>query len=233
MGSIAAVIVAGGKGERMQADIRKQYLVLDGISILSRTLLSFAEISAIDAVYLVVPEKDFDFCTHRVLPAVQNKLSVQLVNGGANRQESVFNGLSAITDPDSIVVIHDGVRPFFPASPTEKAIEWAAQEEGCILGIPVVDTLKNVDKNGFVIDTMQRSGVWQAQTPQVFQYQLIKKAHDYALLTGFIGTDDASLVENMGKRVKMIYGSPYNIKITKPEDMVIALGILNHTQIGD
>ncbi len=96
------------------------------------------------------------------------------------------------------------------------------------MGIPVVDTLKKVDNDGDIETTLQRAGIWQAQTPQVFQYRLIKKAHDYALSAGFIGTDDASLVENIGKRVKMIYGSPYNIKITKPEDLIIAQGLLNY-----
>lgn len=229
--SIVAVIVAGGKGERMQADIRKQYLVLDGIAILSRTLLAFTEISAIETVYLVVPENDFDFCTQQILPAVQNKLSIQLVKGGESRQKSVYNGLSAITDPDAIVIIHDGVRPFVPGRPTEEAIVWAEKGGGCVLGIPVVDTLKSVDNNGLILSTMKRADVWQAQTPQVFSYQLIKKAHEYALSTGFSGTDDASIVENFGNRVRMIYGSPYNIKITKPEDLIIALGILNHGQM--
>jgi 2-C-methyl-D-erythritol 4-phosphate cytidylyltransferase len=229
--SIVAVIVAGGKGERMQADIRKQYLVLDGTAILSRTLLAFTEISAVETVYLVVPENDFDYCTRQILPDVQNKLSVHLVKGGENRQKSVGNGLSAITDPDSIVIIHDGVRPFVPCRPTEEAIAWAEKHGGCILGIPVVDTLKNVDNDNCIVDTMPRADVWQAQTPQVFAYPLIKKAHDYALATGYSGTDDASLVEQLGKRVKVIYGSPYNIKITKPEDLIIALGILNHGQI--
>ncbi len=229
MASIFAVIVAGGKGERMQAAIRKQYLVLDGISILSRTLLAFVEMPVIDKIYLAVPENDFDFCTRQILPAVSNKLSVQLVNGGANRQESVYNALSAITDPDSIVVIHDGVRPFISVRQTREAIALAEQEGACILGVPAVDTLKNVDNDGFIAKTVHRVCIWQAQTPQVFQYQLIKRAHDYALSKGFTGTDDASLVENIGKRVKMIYGSPYNIKITTPEDLVIALSILNHS----
>jgi 2-C-methyl-D-erythritol 4-phosphate cytidylyltransferase len=233
MGSIVAVIVAGGKGERMQAEIRKQYLVLDGTAVLSRTLLAFTEIPNIETTYLVIPENDFDYCTRRILPDVQKNLSVQLVKGGESRQESVYNGLSAITDPDSIVIIHDGVRPFVPCRPTQDAIAWAEKEGGCILGIPVVDTLKNVDNNGCIVDTMDRTGVWQAQTPQVFTYQLIREAHDYAFSTGFIGTDDASLIENMGKRVKMIFGSPYNIKITKPEDLIIALGIINHAPMQD
>jgi len=228
MSSIFAVIVAGGKGERMQADIRKQYLMLDGISILARTVLSFAEIPVFDTVYLVIPETDFDFCTRHILTDIHGKIPVQMVKGGSSRQESVYNGLSAITEPDSVVAIHDGVRPFVPVRQTEEAISWAVNDGGCILGIPAVDTLKNVDNNGYIVDTQHRSGVWQAQTPQIFQYPLIKKAHDDALLTGFIGTDDASLVENIGKRVKMLYGSPYNIKITQPEDLIIAQGILNH-----
>jgi 2-C-methyl-D-erythritol 4-phosphate cytidylyltransferase len=231
MASISAVIVAGGKGERMQADIRKQYLMLDGISILARTVRAFAEIHAVDTVYLVIPETDFEFCTRHILQDIHSKLSVQLVKGGLSRQESVYNGLSAITDPDSVVVIHDGVRPFVPAIPTTEAIAWAVKEGGCILGIPAVDTLKRVDNMDCIVNTMERSGVWQAQTPQVFQYQLIKKAHDDALSNGFTGTDDASLVENTGQRVKMIYGSPYNIKITKPEDLVIAMGILKHSHL--
>jgi len=228
MASIFAVIVAGGKGERMQADIRKQYLMLDGVSILSRTLLSFVEMPVIDKIYLAVPESDFDFCTRQILPAVSNKLTVQLVKGGANRQESVYNALLAITDPDSIVVIHDGVRPFVPVRQTKEAIDWTRQEGSCIIGIPAVDTLKNVDNDGFIANTMHRAGVWHAQTPQVFQYQLIKEAHDYAFLVGYTGTDDASLVENIGRRVRMIPGSPYNIKITTPEDLTVARGILNH-----
>jgi len=230
MGSIVAVIVAGGKGLRMQADIRKQYLMLDGVSILSRTLLAFAGIPVIKKIYLAVPEIDFDFCIRQVIPSIDNKIPIQLVGGGENRQESVYKGLTAITDPDSIVIIHDGVRPFVPVPQTQEAIAIAANEGGCILGIPAVDTLKNVNNDGYISNTMHRSGIWQAQTPQVFQYQLIKRAHDNALSTGFIGTDDASLVENIGNRVKMIYGSPYNIKITKPEDLIIALGILNHGQ---
>ncbi|MBC2715692.1 MAG: 2-C-methyl-D-erythritol 4-phosphate cytidylyltransferase [Desulfobacteraceae bacterium] len=231
MASISAVIVAGGKGERMQADIRKQYLVLDGLPILSRTLLAFTKISVIDTIYLVIPEDDFDFCTRQVISPVLNKVRIQLVAGGEHRQASVYNGLSAITEPNGIVAIHDGVRPFVPVRPTEEAIRCAEQEGACILGIPVVDTLKNVDNEGCISNTMQRVGIWQAQTPQVFQYSLIKKAHDHVLDEGYTGTDDASLVEYLGSRVKMIYGSPYNIKITKPEDLIIARGILSHNQV--
>ena len=230
MASISAVIVAGGKGLRMRTDIRKQYLMLDGLPVLTRTLLAFTEISGIDTIYLVVPEDDFDFCAQTIIPPVQNRLLVELVPGGEKRQASVYNGLSAITQTDGIVVIHDGVRPFVPVGRTEEAIRFAEKDGACILGIPAVDTLKHVDPDGYILNTMQRTGVWQAQTPQAFQLRLIKKAHDYALSTGYAGTDEASLVENFGHRVRLVFGSPDNIKITRPEDLVIAAGILSQRQ---
>jgi len=227
MASISAVIVAGGKGERMRTRIRKQYLMLDGLPVLTRTLLAFSEIPLIDTIYLVVPEDDFDFCSQTIISSVQDRLPVELVVGGEKRQASVYHGLSAIPEADGIVVIHDGVRPFVPVARTEAAIRFAEREGACILGIPAVDTLKHVDPDGYITNTMQRTGVWQAQTPQVFQLSLIRKAHDYALSSGYAGTDEASLVENLGHRVRMITGSPDNIKITRPEDLVIAAGILN------
>ncbi len=228
---VSALVVAGGKGERMRADIRKQYLTLDGLAILSRTLLAFAELPVIAKVLLVVPENDFDFCLRLIIPPIENRVPIELIAGGEKRQQSVFNGLTAIHEASGIVVIHDGVRPFLPLRQTEEAIRWAEKEGGCILGIPVVDTIKNIDHDGYISKTMPRNDVWHAQTPQVFQCSLIKKAHDHALLQGFSGTDDASLVENIGGRVKMIYGSPHNIKITTPEDLIIAQGLLRHSPI--
>ncbi len=230
MTSVSAVVVAGGKGERMQSDIRKQYLMLDGLPILSRTLLALSEISIIDKIFLAVPEIDFDFCTRRIIPFVQNRLPVELVPGGKNRQQSVFNALSVIPDPETIVAIHDGVRPFVPVPQTQAAIRWAGQDGACILGLCAVDTLKSVDRDGYITATMPRTGVWQAQTPQVFQLRIIRQAHEYALSTGFSGTDDASLVENAGGRVRIIPGSSSNIKITQPEDLAIAMGILKQRQ---
>lgn len=230
MTSVSGVIVAGGKGERMQSDIRKQYLMLDGQSILSRTLLAFSEISSIDKIYLVVPETDFDFCTRRIIPFVCNRLPVELVAGGKDRQQSVFNALAVIADPETIVVIHDGVRPFVPVTQTQAAIRLAGQDGACILGLCAVDTLKSADRDGYITGTLPRTGVWQAQTPQVFRFRIIRQAHEHALSTGFSGTDDASLVENAGGRVRVIPGSSFNIKITQPEDLVIALGILKQYQ---
>ena len=230
MTPVSAVVVAGGKGERMQSDIRKQYLMLDGLPILGRTLLALSEISIIDKIVLAVPETDFDFCIRQIIPLVQNRLPVELVAGGKNRQQSVFNALSVIPDTETIVAIHDGVRPFVPVPQTKTAIRFADQDGACILGLCAVDTLKSVDRDGYITGTLSRTGVWQAQTPQVFRLRIIRQAHEYARSTGFSGTDDASLVENAGGRVRMIPGSSCNIKITQPEDLVIAMGILKHRQ---
>ncbi|MGB9498289.1 MAG: 2-C-methyl-D-erythritol 4-phosphate cytidylyltransferase [Dissulfuribacterales bacterium] len=228
MTSACAVIVAGGKGERMNSDIRKQYLLLGNLPILSHTLLVFDSCPLVNRIYLVIPEIDFDFCRKYILEPIYLTSEIQLVSGGKERQDSVFNGMSAITDKDDIVVIHDGVRPFVTAKLIEACIYGAEKDGGCMLGVPAVDTLKILDSDGYVLNTMQRSDVWLAQTPQAFDCKLIKKAHDHALAEGFRGTDDASLVEYLGKRVRVISGSPYNIKITNQKDMVIAGAIFQH-----
>lgn len=226
--SVSAVIVAGGKGVRMHSDLRKQYLMLGDLPIISHTLAAFDSCPLINRIYLVIPEIDFDFCNKNILAPICLTSDIQLVSGGKERQESVYNGLSAITHKVDIVVIHDAVRPFVTPKQINACIHGAQEEGGCIVGIPANDTLKKVDTDAYVIDTMQRVNIWQAQTPQAFAYHLIKKAHDVALSEGFTGTDDASLVERLGKRVKIIFGSPYNIKITNPEDLSIAHAILKH-----
>ncbi|MEZ4565477.1 MAG: 2-C-methyl-D-erythritol 4-phosphate cytidylyltransferase [Desulfobacterales bacterium] len=228
MNSVFAVVVAGGKGERMHARIPKQYLMLDDLPILTRTLLAFSDIPAVEKIYLAVPETDFGYCRESILPAVQDIISVTLVPGGVDRQGSVRSGLCAIPSEQGIVAIHDGVRPFVPVRQTEKAIALATTEGACILGIPTKDTLKKVDEQGVISETINRATIWQAQTPQVFGLQLIRQAHEFAVSTGFAGTDDASLVEHFGGRVRMIPGSPFNIKITEPEDLELARGILGY-----
>lgn len=210
----------------MAAHQAKQYLMLEGLPILRRTLTGVVQLGSLARICLVVPEADIDYCRLHILPEVTDGLDIAIVGGGETRQQSVYSGLSSLPESTRIVIIHDGVRPFFPIGPTREAVRLAAVEGACILGIPLTDTLKRMDGEGRVLGTLPRQDLWQAQTPQVFSYDLIKKAHERALSEKFSGTDDASLVENMGEAVLMIYGSPYNIKITTPEDMVIAKGIL-------
>ena len=228
MTSACAVIVAGGKGERMNSDIRKQYLMLANLPILCHTILVFDSCPLVNRIYLVIPEIDFDFCRKHILEPIHLSSKVHLVSGGKERQDSVYNGLTAIADMDDIVIIHDGVRPFVTPKLIEACIHGAEKDGGCMLGVPAVDTLKSVDKDGYISNTIQRRDAWLAQTPQAFQYSLIKEAHDHALAEGFRGTDDASLVEFLGRCVRVIPGTPYNIKITNQEDMVIARAIFQH-----
>lgn len=223
---VAAVIVAAGKGVRMQAPLRKQYLSLAGLPILTRTLIVFDGCDLIDDIYLVIPKADLDFCREKIVGRVTFTRKLHLVFGGARRQDSVYNGLQKI-DPDcSIVVIHDGVRPFVSIEQVVATIKEARAFGACILGVPAHDTLKQVDATENIVHTLQRDNIWLAQTPQTFRCDLIKKAHEKAKADGYLGTDDASLVERLGEPVKIIPGSRGNIKITHKEDLEIAQCLL-------
>jgi 2-C-methyl-D-erythritol 4-phosphate cytidylyltransferase len=223
---VAAIIVAAGKGVRMQDSLRKQYLPLAGLPILAHTLTVFGKCDLVSHIYLVIPRDDFDFCREHILDRIKLVGNVKLVAGGARRQDSVYRGLQQV-DPDcSIVIIHDGVRPFVQHDQIVACINGAGKFGSCILGIPAYDTLKQVDKSGNIVNTTARDAIWLAQTPQVFRHELIKKAHDQARMDGYQGTDDASLVERMGAAVRIIHGSRSNIKITNKEDLKIARALL-------
>ena len=223
---VAAVIVAAGKGIRMQDPLRKQYLPLAGLPILAHTLAVIDDCDLVGHIYLVIPQDDIDFCRENILGRIKPVRKVHLVAGGARRQESVYNGLQQI-DPDCrIVLIHDGVRPFVQHDQLTACINGARKFGACILGVPAYDTLKQINKSGNIVDTIARDAIWLAQTPQAFRYDLIKKAHDQARLDGYQGTDDASLVERLGGAVKIIRGSRRNIKITNQEDLKLARALL-------
>jgi len=156
---------------------------------------------------------------------LKNRLN--LVPGGEQRQNSVYNGLQAIDKKTDTVVIHDGVRPFIQPDELESCILGARKFGACILGIPAGDTIKYVGKSGFIEKTLARDSIWLAQTPQAFKYELITRAHETARRDGYTGSDDASLVERLGVGVKIINGSKNNIKITVREDLVIARAMLD------
>ena len=223
---VYAIIVAAGKGIRMSDTVRKQYIALDGIPMLSRTLGVFNHCDLIDRIILAVPEDDIDFCRNKVMPAVNLTKEVALVIGGARRQDSVYNGLKAIEIDDGIVLIHDGVRPFVNPEDLVVCVNGAREHGACILGIPAFDTVKQVNAKNEIIETQKRETLWLAQTPQAFQLKLIKRAHEMAKQEGFRGTDDASLVERLGEVVKIMPGSRRNIKITNPEDLLISSALL-------
>jgi 2-C-methyl-D-erythritol 4-phosphate cytidylyltransferase len=223
---VYAIIVAAGKGIRLKDAVRKQYVTLDGIPILGRTLNIFDSCQRVNQIIVVVPKEDLDFCRNEILMAAKLQTDVILVAGGAERQDSVFNGLKAIESDDGIVLIHDGVRPFVSPAQLVACITGAAELGACILGIPAFDTVKKVNSKNEITQTLKRETLWLAQTPQAFNVKLIKKAHEAAKQEGFIGTDDAALVERLGKVVKIMPGNRNNIKITNREDLKLARAIL-------
>ncbi|UCF94717.1 MAG: 2-C-methyl-D-erythritol 4-phosphate cytidylyltransferase [Desulfobacterales bacterium] len=220
---VFAIIVAAGNGIRMENKLRKQYLTINGRPILSHTLSAFDTCQPVDKIYLVIPREDFGFCEQNIVGPMRLKKELALVVGGAERQDSVYNGLLAIdAEINSTVVIHDGVRPFIRPELIEQCIRGVEESGACILGVPILETVKNIDSDGYIDKTIARENLWHAQTPQAFHYGLIRQAHEMARRESFGGTDDAVLVERLGTRVKMIDGSVLNVKITTREDLALA-----------
>jgi len=218
---VSAIIVAAGKGIRMKGTTRKQYLDLSGQPVLAHSIMAFDSCGLVEEIFLVVPKEDVEYCQKKILPLLDLKNQINLVHGGAERQNSVYNGLQSITKNTETVVIHDGVRPFIQSEDIKKCILGSIKYGACILGTPASDTLKRVDKTNIVEATLPRENIWLAQTPQAFQYDLILKAHETARRDGYVGTDDASLVERLGEDVKIINGGRFNIKITNKEDFAV------------
>ena len=222
-----AIILAGGAGKRMGTATNKQFLLLDNKPIIVRTLQIFEECRPVDGVYLVVNQRDLPIMQEEILETYKFNKVLKLVIGGRLRQDSVRNGLEAIENPCDIVIIHDGARPFVSPSFIEKGIFLMEMFDAVIPALPVKDTIKTVSKEGFVMKTLERDSLWNVQTPQTFKYDLIVKAYREGMNKKLYGYDDATFLEHMGKKVKVIEGSPYNIKITTPEDLIIAKGMLS------
>jgi len=219
---VSAIIVAAGQGIRMKGTMRKQYLDLSGRPVLAYSIMTFDSCSLVDEIFLVIPKEDVEYCQKKILSLLDLNNQVKLVCGGAKRQDSVYNGLQAINKNTDTVVIHDGVRPFIQLEALKECILSSKKFGACILGTPASDTLKRVDKSDIIETTLSRENIWLAQTPQVFRFDLILKAHETARRDGYVGTDDASLVERLEEDVKIINGGRFNIKITKKEDLAIA-----------
>lgn len=224
---VSAIIVAAGQGIRMKGTMRKQYLDLSGRPVLAHSIMTFDSCSLVDEILLVIPKEDVEYCQNKILSLFDLNNQINLVCGGDKRQDSVYNGLKATTKNTETVVIHDGVRPFIQPEDLKQCILVSKKYGACILGTPASDTLKRADKSNIIETTLSRENIWLAQTPQAFKYDLILKAHETARRDGYVGTDDASLVERMGEDVKIINGGKFNIKITKKEDLDIAKLMLN------
>jgi 2-C-methyl-D-erythritol 4-phosphate cytidylyltransferase len=223
---VFAVIAAGGQGDRMGRSRPKQFLTLAGEPILLRTLRVFERCKAVDRICLVVPSTRLEWCRKRLVDALNGSTPINLITAGPSRQQSVYNGLQSLPAGDHMVLIHDGVRPFVSNEQILILLETARRTGACIPGLPIDDSIKHVDDAGRVVDSPTREALWIAQTPQAFRCDLIRSAHESARRQGYRATDDAALVERSGHPVKVVEGSRFNIKITRPEDMILAAAIL-------
>ena len=221
-----AIVLAGGAGKRMGSSTSKQFLLLDNKPILVHTLQIFQECRPVDGIYLVVNHRDLPLIQEEILETYHFSKIMKLVIGGRLRQDSVRNGLEAIDESCDVVIIHDAARPFVSPAFVEKSIFLMEMFDAVVPAIPARDTIKVISKEGFVLKTLERDALWHIQTPQTFKYDLIAKAYREGMAKKLCAYDDSTFIEHLGKKVKVVEGSPYNIKITTPEDLLIARGIL-------
>ncbi|MBI1820490.1 MAG: 2-C-methyl-D-erythritol 4-phosphate cytidylyltransferase [Nitrospirae bacterium] len=224
---VAAIIPAAGLGTRMNAGLPKQFLSLGGKPVLYHTLAVFNLCPVIDEIVVVLSKADRKLAEEEIILSSPFKKILTFVNGGKERIESVFNGLKAVDPAADFVVIHDGCRPFVTCQIIENSVEAAKETGGAIAGIPLGDTLKKTEQ-GFIQNTIDRKGVWQAQTPQTFRFSLLREAYEKASSRQISATDDAGLVEQLGHPVKIFPGSVFNIKITVPDDLILGEMILQY-----
>jgi len=218
---VDAIVAAGGRGKRMNSSVSKQFLKIKGHPILYYTLRTFENIKEIESIILVVGKDDIKKAQEEIVKHYRFK-KVKIVPGGKERQDSIYNGLRKLSPQTDIVVIHDGVRPFVSKRLIKDSIQ-AARIFGAVgVAVPVKDTIKIVDKSNIIKSTPERHTLRAIQTPQTFKYDIIMKAYEKVFADGFYGTDDTVFVERLGIPVKIIEGAYENIKITTPEDILIA-----------
>lgn len=219
------ILPAAGLGTRMAGPQPKQFLALGGVPILIHSLRAFAAVPRVSSIYVAVRNTEME--------RVQAQIAeygfaerVKVVEGGDTRQESVSHALAALpAEPEDIVLVHDAVRPLIDAATIERTIDAVAEQGAAIVGMPAVDTIKQVERTAhgaLITSTIPREYVVLAQTPQGFRYGVLQKAFAEAMADGFVGTDEASVVERAGNPVAVVHGSQVNLKITQPGDLELA-----------
>ena len=218
----AAIVLAAGSGKRMNSQVHKQYLIIQDRPVLYYSLKEFED-SAVDEIVLVVGKGEEEFCRREIVDKYGISKVKAIVEGGKERYHSVFEGLKQTSDAD-YVLIHDGARPFVNQDIIRRCMQEVQKYQACVVGMPVKDTIKIADEEGYAKQTPDRKNVWMIQTPQTFSYALIYEAYEEMLKTEDAAiTDDAMVLERIkGKKSKLIEGSYRNIKITTPEDLLIA-----------
>ena len=238
----AAVVLAAGQGKRMESPIQKQFMLLGGRPMVYYSLKAFED-SEVDDVILVTGKDDVDYCAENIVRQFSLSKVRAVVPGGKERYHSVYEGLKAIErlyrnemipDTGLSVLIHDGARPFLNQRIINASVAGAQKYRACVVGMPVKDTIKLTDENGFCKETPDRRNLWMIQTPQAFEYKLVREAYDRPVDSSLVGetkTDDAMVVEKMtDTKVRIIQGDYRNIKLTTPEDMILARAFFQEEQ---
>lgn len=225
-----AIVLAAGSGKRMNSKVHKQYLIIQDRPVLYYSLKAFED-SAVDEIVLVVGKGEEKFCRKEIVDKYGISKVKAIIEGGKERYHSVFEGLKQTSDAD-YVLIHDGARPFVNQDIIRRCMQEVQKYQACVVGMPVKDTIKIADEEGYAKQTPDRKNVWMIQTPQTFSYALIYEAYEEMLKTEDTAiTDDAMVLERIkGKKSKLIEGSYRNIKITTPEDLLIANVYLQHPE---
>ena len=222
------IIPAAGQGKRMGAGKNKLFLQIDSVPIIIHTLRAFEKDEQCKHVILAINEEERSYF-EELLQTYHIQKDIQLIQGGCERQDSVYNALMYVRDVQ-YVLVHDGARPFVTKKMIEDVLQMAKEKGASICAVPVKDTIKKVTHDT-VVETVERSHLQAVQTPQGFHVSVLLEAHESAKQAGFLGTDDASLVERLPKEVGVVEGSYHNIKVTTPEDLVIAESFLRVLKI--
>ncbi len=220
--SFVACIPAAGSGTRLKSDVPKQYQLLGGKAILSFVLAVFDSIEECDEIIIATNDREK---TRDIIHATVTMKPVTIVDGGLTRQHSVANALTAVRDPDSIVLIHDAARPCITVDEIRRVANAVKEHGAALLALPSRDTVKEAE-GSTILRTLDRKNIWLAQTPQGAFCHLFRQAYEYGLVTGDAVTDDVSLLENIGVAVTLVEGCVTNLKITEPSDISLAESIL-------
>lgn len=204
----------------------KQFLPLGDKPMLAHTLLAFQRAPEVDEIIPILSQVDMESCLSDIIELYHLTKVKTLVVGGRERQDSVYNGLRKMEKDTEVVIVHDGVRPFVTGEMIRETVEHARKGECVVVGVPVKDTVKEVDADGIVKRTLDRNRLWAIQTPQAFPARVLLRVYEDSYKKKFYGTDDAMLAERLGIKVRVIMGSYENIKITTPEDLLLAEEIL-------
>lgn len=226
MEKVAAVIVAGGSGSRMGTKVKKQYLKLKSKEILVHTVERFSTIAMIEEIIVVTGKEDIDYVTKLLKENYKLEKVKAVVAGGKERQDSCYNGIGHVSDTMDYIIVHDGARPLISEAVILESIEKVKEYKACVVAVPVKDTIKVVDETGKVSHTPPRQTLWSIQTPQIFEKELLIKAYAEAQTNHIKATDDSMIVEALGQAVYIVQGEYNNIKITTPEDLLLAERLL-------